>query len=455
MAQSCSPQSRTGHRKAYEAFVAPARAARPERQRDRRSTTGVGGVRGREGTVHIVSINNPNDPVLGMSVPVFPADVNWSAFRHAGEFPGVTRELPSGPGLRGLSNRQVVDGIDRETFDTVLNIYGADRGFTVTAVHVVHVDGSVALEHTTRRLLDAEAWRPVALPTFTTEELRVHGWSEQPETTNGRDTADADGYDRWLGTQREAYARIVQANPDRLDTFAAAVGLPASAPAHWVAWCRLSADGHDYLELLCECSSRYRVEGNETVVSWLTPPCPYIPVAADTRIHQVRHELGITFGQVPDPALVRELLDRALAGEWVGQSSGSAFWGSNLYLQTVEKLTGVTMRHLWPVADAAVRAGLFGITGAVLVNTPVEPDEPSLLVRTVPLADGVLEVYGPAGALEHSRWHAVFVTPSGDRITVGSEPLMYESMFGFDRADLDRLDTLVTGWTTHASQSSD
>lgn len=64
------------------------------------------------------------------------------------------------------------------------------------------------------------------------------------------------------------------------------------------------------------------------------------------------------------PEALRELVDAALAGQWMGQRHGDDLWGSNLYLQTASAILDVPMP--WALAGTAVKAGLISLEGAVL-----------------------------------------------------------------------------------------
>lgn len=64
------------------------------------------------------------------------------------------------------------------------------------------------------------------------------------------------------------------------------------------------------------------------------------------------------------PAVLREMVDAALAGQWLGQRSGDQLWGSNLYLQTVSAVLNMPMP--WELAATAAEAGLISLDGAVV-----------------------------------------------------------------------------------------
>ncbi|MBB1055836.1 hypothetical protein G6020_00130 [Dietzia sp. B19] len=87
--------------------------------------------------------------------------------------------------------------------------------------------------------------------------------------------------------------------------------------------------------------------------------CAYRPVTAYLRALSFRQHYPEA-----TPHTLREMVDAAMAGTWLGQQHGDDLWGSNLYLQTVSAVLDVPMP--WELAHAAVEAGLISLDGAVL-----------------------------------------------------------------------------------------
>lgn len=114
----------------------------------------------------------------------------------------------------------------------------------------------------------------------------------------------------------------------------------------------------------CECDIAV-VEGSPRGgrLSLSRSDCPYKAIAAYVRGLQQQPTLTSR-----GPEVLRELLDRALAGEWLGQPSGSAFWGSNLYAQTASVVLDIDWGEVTQrLAPEAVRQGLVSMEGMILV----------------------------------------------------------------------------------------
>ncbi len=129
---------------------------------------------------------------------------------------------------------------------------------------------------------------------------------------------------------------------------------------HRIAWVRFDYPNATAVDLLCECSIQQlnhpdghttRFGGNEH--------CAYQNAAAYLRALSRQHEFPH-----PVPAALRDMLDLALAGDWLGQLTGNTMWGSNLYLQAVSVLLDTKIP--WELVDKAVGEGLISIDGAVL-----------------------------------------------------------------------------------------
>ncbi|WP_024794997.1 hypothetical protein [Tomitella biformata] len=155
-----------------------------------------------------------------------------------------------------------------------------------------------------------------------------------------------------------------------------------------------------------------------------------------------------------DPQVLRDLLDRDRAGEWLGQPGGFPMWGSTMYLQTVSRLTGWTMHECWAVADHAVKAGVISMEGAV-VGYPItvrdvpsgpimnwdtnEPTDPDGWVVWWSRFDGryQVEVTRLNNADANSGQLTVYAGRTGE--VLHSEPvgIAYGAPFGPDVSDVD------------------
>lgn len=137
-----------------------------------------------------------------------------------------------------------------------------------------------------------------------------------------------------------------------------------------MAWIRHDFGEYAYRSLVCECSFQYiRRPGGGTLDLERDKNCAYRSVAAYLRAVSFQPRYP-----EPTPEALRELVDAALAGQWMGQRHGDDLWGSNLYLQTASAILDVPMP--WDLAHIAEDAGLISLEGAVL-----GPPRP---VRTAP-----------------------------------------------------------------------
>lgn len=136
--------------------------------------------------------------------------------------------------------------------------------------------------------------------------------------------------------------------------------IPPGDGWHRVAWIRHDFGEYAYLSLVCECSFQFiRTPGGGKLDLERDKNCAYRSVAAYLR--------AVSFQpRYPEatPEALRELVDAALAGQWMGQRHGDDLWGSNLYLQTASAILDVPMP--WALAGTAVKAGLISLEGAVL-----------------------------------------------------------------------------------------
>jgi hypothetical protein len=122
---------------------------------------------------------------------------------------------------------------------------------------------------------------------------------------------------------------------------------------HRCVWMKVEIPQGTYIDYRCECD---RDHGRH---------CGYRTAAARVRAATMKLEPE----QLELPShLLRNLLERALAGDWIGQSHASDFWGSNLYFQTICDITGW---HMGETANHAYKArdeGLIGLEGWVLTR---------------------------------------------------------------------------------------
>ncbi|MEJ9076833.1 hypothetical protein WKY82_00275 [Gordonia malaquae] len=129
---------------------------------------------------------------------------------------------------------------------------------------------------------------------------------------------------------------------------------------HRVTWSQLSYAGGNGVVLECECDIQgvLRPEGGWHSIH-AGNACAYRTIAAYLRALSLQNP-----SSTATPAMLGALLERALAGEWLGQPHGNEMWGSNLYLQTVSVLLDTPMP--WNLARRAVRDRVISLDGAVL-----------------------------------------------------------------------------------------
>lgn len=134
----------------------------------------------------------------------------------------------------------------------------------------------------------------------------------------------------------------------------ARVRVPGDSDAwHRCVWLQGEIEQGTYIDYRCECT-RDDSHG-----------CGYRSAAARLRALTMR----LTPEQLEHPSQVLvDLLDRALTGEWIGQSNAGDLWGSNLYLQTVCAITGWDMGETANHAYKARDEGIIGLDGWVLTR---------------------------------------------------------------------------------------
>lgn len=154
---------------------------------------------------------------------------------------------------------------------------------------------------------------------------------------------------------------------------------------HRAAWVRLDYPGVSAVDLFCECSLQQLLSPEGVTMSFSgNDNCSYLPVTAYLRALSLQDD----FPQSTAESL-RTMLDAALAGQWLGQFSGSGMWGSNLYLSTVSVILDVPMP--WDLATEAIERGLISVDGAVLgLPRPVrtQPEGPVMDWDSTASSDG-------------------------------------------------------------------
>ncbi|MBM4569215.1 hypothetical protein GS489_01510 [Rhodococcus hoagii] len=148
---------------------------------------------------------------------------------------------------------------------------------------------------------------------------------------------------------------------------------------HRCVWLQGGIEQGMYIDYRCECAREH------------DNGCGYRAAAARLRALTMRP----TPEQLEHPSQVlMDLLDRALAGEWLGQLRAGDLSGSNLYFQTVCDITGWSMGETANHAYAARDEGLIDLDGWVLTR----PRTP----RTVP--DGPLMDWDSTEAGDPDAW---------------------------------------------------
>lgn len=167
--------------------------------------------------------------------------------------------------------------------------------------------------------------------------------------------------DRALIEREASAANIVKVTP----LVWARVRVPGEPEAwHRCVWLQGEIEQGTYVDYICVCDREYRNS------------CGYRAAAARLRALTMRP----TPEQLEHPSQVLvDLLDRAQAGEWIGQSNAGDLWGSNLYFQTVCAITGWDMGETANHAYKARDEGAIGLDGWVLTCPPIPrtvPDGP-------------------------------------------------------------------------------
>lgn len=192
--------------------------------------------------------------------------------------------------------------------------------------------------------------------------------------------------------------------------------------------------------------------------------CLYKEVAMYLRQLELRREYVQLFqGCVyPDSELTRnldaiilDLIEKAKAGEWVGEDGGGAgFWGGYFYLGVVAKIADTRMRSVWEAAGRLVDAKLISLEGAVVQDhRESTPDGEDGLGKYMPIPfdrpEGVLargyriKAWQPRNS-EAERIMIVRAwvegSEDGEAVAEAKVAMMRENMFGLDVEDLAALE---------------
>lgn len=150
---------------------------------------------------------------------------------------------------------------------------------------------------------------------------------------------------------------------------------------HQVAWVSYAWQGEEEEiaghSLLCECDFLGEcTESGGWLKSGNSFHCVYAEAARLIRCREVADQLDAsrprdqqlsslgwgTNAEERIQQLLRELLSRAEAGEWIGQRDGT------LYLQTIEQISGVPHSRLRECADKLRRRGEMGLSGSIITS---------------------------------------------------------------------------------------
>lgn len=232
----------------------------------------------------------------------------------------------------------------------------ADREF-LTAIRewTTHRDNPPAVSRVWARIHTAQR-------RLTTRHLQDHRAKAPGRPEPSREALPADYHGPSPDTLRNAL--------DRYDDGRIVHHLPPGDGLHRVAWMQFPHRDHWTVDLYCECSIAGIIRPSGGTAAFRRNGCPYVALAAYLRALQLQPTVGPA-----EPATLRRLLDRAHAGEWLGQQHGGDMWGSNLYLQTVSTLLDLPMP--WALADRAVAQRLIGLDGSVLCEPLPERVRPA------------------------------------------------------------------------------
>jgi hypothetical protein len=173
--------------------------------------------------------------------------------------------------------------------------------------------------------------------------------------------------------------------------------------------------------------------------------CNAEQIVVDQKIEQL-HKGYIASGAIGLPEAItitqikfvmKDLVTRITAGEFLESSNGAAFWGGYYYLQTLAAATGVTMQQLWPFVHTLISEKQLSLEG--MVAQPYrEPPEPRWeLYTTERIGDWIGTVLLPVYRSMAQQWKFEITGPTGNTYDVSEPPLpIYHSPdFGVDVED--------------------
>ena len=216
-------------------------------------------------------------------------------------------------------------------------------------------------------------------------------------------------------------------------------------------------EGQEYSgrELYCACKFTegigWRVEDDGQVVNLMGPDkCLSKQAATYLRQLELRREYSER-GMLENlampleeetAAIMFDLMEKAKAGEFLGESgSGASFYGGYYYLQTVASIMNVPMGSMWDIAYRLANEKKISLDGAVVQpyrepNPPVwgEPE------YTYELDGWMVSAALPTHDQMAQEWKFEVTKPDGEKleIEIPGESLLHRPTFGPDASDIAR-----------------
>ncbi len=151
-----------------------------------------------------------------------------------------------------------------------------------------------------------------------------------------------------------------------------------------------------------------------------------------------------TYGDIsflPDhtPQIVRDLIKKVKAGEFIGEDgSGAGFWGGYFYLQTLAGILDLPMGEIWKEVGSLVEQKKISLEGAV-VQTYRKPPPPKWGECFKIEENGFVGIASlPAHSKMPQEWKLEVYDPNGTKTKEGTLPLFYSPDFGPDIDDVEQ-----------------
>lgn len=201
--------------------------------------------------------------------------------------------------------------------------------------------------------------------------------------------------------------------------------------------------------LMCECDFTeivgWYIKDDRRFTTDAARKCLKRTVALEQRHLELREEYEARFGKGLDSLpsakvaqVVLDLVDKAIAGEWLENGSGAAFYGGHFYFQTVASILDMPMAEVAETIYKMVARHEIKLDGAVVKSYSPPPPAEWEDCFTVELDGWTGKALLPAHSEMPQEWQFELLDPEGKKV-VFNDPhlrLVHTPIFGPDVDDV-------------------